>query len=171
LDRLARVASAEDWADNLNPAQTAALSYLARANKYSRSPSLVAEYLGTTRGTASQSLKSLQKKGLIQERRSETDKRSISYDLTEDGWSLMSKERTADKAIESLSDVDKAALEATLTKALTAILRGRGQKEFGQCKGCRHHAPGAPNATCMLLNVSLEPHEAEQICQEFTQPE
>lgn len=167
LDRLARVASAEDWEGNLNPAQTAALSYLARANTFSRAPSHVAEYLSTTRGTASQSLKSLQKKGLIAERKSETDRRSISYDLTDQGWALVSVERMADKAIEGLTDVDKAALEATLTKALTAVLRQRGQKEFGQCKGCRHHAPGSPTATCMLLNVSLEPNEVDQICHEF----
>lgn len=167
LDRLARVAAAEDWAENLNPAQTAALGYLARANKFSRSPSNVAEYLGTTRGTVSQSLKSLQQKGLIEERRSETDRRSISYDLTDKGWALVSVERTADKAIESLDDIDKVALEATLNKALIAILKQRGQKEFGQCKSCRYHQPGEPNALCKLLDVSLTPIEAEQICHEF----
>lgn len=168
LDRLARVAAAEDWAENLNPAQTSALGYLARANKFSRSPSNVAEYLGTTRGTVSQSLKSLQQKGLIEERRSETDRRSITYDLTEKGWALVSVERTADKAIESLNDIDKVALEATLNKALMAILKQRGQKEFGQCKQCRYHEPGDPNALCKLLDVALSPIEADQICHEYT---
>ena len=57
LNRVDRVASAEDWSDDLNPTQMTILRYLDRANQFSRSPSNIADYLGTTRGTVSQSLK------------------------------------------------------------------------------------------------------------------
>ena len=57
IERLAKITTAVDWQDGLNPAQYNALSYLALANRYSRSPSHVADYLCTTRGTASQTLK------------------------------------------------------------------------------------------------------------------
>jgi DNA-binding MarR family transcriptional regulator len=79
INRLARLDAAETWEVDLNPAQLAALDYLVRANRFSRAPSQVAEYLGTTRGTMSQTLKSLVRKGYLTERGSESDRRSISY--------------------------------------------------------------------------------------------
>jgi DNA-binding MarR family transcriptional regulator len=83
IDRLGRLNAAEEWNGPLNPSQFAALSYLARANRFSRAPSHVADYLATTRGTASQTLKALARKELIAESRLEEDKRSIRYDVTD----------------------------------------------------------------------------------------
>ncbi|MFC6657468.1 MarR family transcriptional regulator [Roseibium salinum] len=88
IDRLSRLIAAEEWNGPLNPSQFAALSYLARANRFSRAPSHVADYLATTRGTASQTLKALARKGLIAETRSQEDKRSIRYDVTDHGIDL-----------------------------------------------------------------------------------
>ena len=85
IERLAKITTAVDWQDGLNPAQYNALSYLALANQYSRSPSHVADYLCTTRGTASQTLKSLEQKGFIRSVASATDKRSTTYQLTASG--------------------------------------------------------------------------------------
>lgn len=79
IERLAKITAAIEWQDGLNPAQYNALSYLALANKYSRSPSHVADYLCTIRGTASQTLKSLEQKGFIRSIASTTDKRSNNY--------------------------------------------------------------------------------------------
>jgi hypothetical protein len=59
VERLARLSAADNWAEALNPPQRAALSYLSRANRLSRCPSHVADYMAVTRGTASQTLKSL----------------------------------------------------------------------------------------------------------------
>ncbi|MDG1431396.1 MAG: MarR family winged helix-turn-helix transcriptional regulator [Paracoccaceae bacterium] len=61
------------------------MDYLGQANRFSRSPSHVAEYLGTTRGTVSQSFKSLVQKGYVTEHRSKFDKRIISFELTASG--------------------------------------------------------------------------------------
>ena len=166
LDRLARVAAAEDWSHDLNPTQSAVLGYLLRANRFSRSPSNVADYLGTTRGTVSQSLKSLQKKGYVEETRLRGDRRSISYDVTPNGQKLFSVQRDADRAIDSLSAVEKAALEATLTKALLAILRQRGLREFGKCRTCRYHDLSENRPFCKLLSIELEDGESERICHE-----
>ena len=166
LDRLSRIASTETWAANLNPAQAAALSYLSRANQFSRSPSHVAEYLGSTRGTVSQSLKSLQTKGLIEERRSDADRRSISYSLTQPGWQIIEEDRSIDAALRSLDEVDQVALEATLTKALTAVLRDQNSREFGICKTCRHHDVSSGRRQCRLLNVALSDSDSDLLCHE-----
>ena len=89
LDRLCRLAAAEEWTADLNPSQSAALAYLARANRFSRSPSQVADYLSSTRGTVSQTLKALHRKGYVAEVRSDTDRRSISYDVTRSGLAAL----------------------------------------------------------------------------------
>ena len=49
----------------LLPIHWQVLAYLARANRYSDIPIAVAEYLGITRGTVSQTLAVLERKGLI----------------------------------------------------------------------------------------------------------
>ena len=51
ITQLARLNATSTWKGDLNPAQKAVLEYLARASRFSRSPSQVAEYLGSTWGT------------------------------------------------------------------------------------------------------------------------
>jgi DNA-binding MarR family transcriptional regulator len=164
--RLARLNAAETWVDDLNPAQMSALGYLSLANQFSRAPSLVAEYLGTTRGTMSQTLKALERKGYVSEIRSEIDKRSISYDLTPEGAKTAAKFGALDKAIAALPVGARARIEDGLSAALLTLVETNGGREFGVCKTCQHHQQknGAPY--CGLLKVALEPQEAEQICQE-----
>ena len=107
LDRVFRVFSSEEWEEGINPAQRAALAYLARANRFSRSPSHVAEYLNSTRGTVSQTLKALTRKGLVAEHPSTTDKRSISYDVTPAGTKLLNARSLSHKALDGLSSAEE----------------------------------------------------------------
>src|SRR5690606_124477 len=48
LDRLSRLSRELQFVDGLNPAQWEALRFVARANRYSRTPTALAEYLGST---------------------------------------------------------------------------------------------------------------------------
>jgi len=57
---LGRMASREALVEGLTAAQWAVLRYFARANRFSRPPSAFAAFHGTTRGTASQTIKSLE---------------------------------------------------------------------------------------------------------------
>jgi predicted transcriptional regulator len=59
IDRLERLTRAGEGL-GLNPAQWEALRFLARANRFSRSPAAVADYLASTRGTVSQTLIALE---------------------------------------------------------------------------------------------------------------
>ena len=65
LERLARVMRAREHEDGLNPAQREALRYLARANRFSNTPGALTRYLGATKGTISQTVMALERKGLI----------------------------------------------------------------------------------------------------------
>lgn len=53
VNRLGRAVHCMQFARGLNPAQWEALRFVVRANRYSRTPSALAGFLGTTKGTAS----------------------------------------------------------------------------------------------------------------------
>jgi DNA-binding MarR family transcriptional regulator len=170
IDRLTRLAAAEDWNGPLNPSQYAALSYLARANRFSRAPSHVANFLATTRGTASQTLKALSRKDLIEEARSEADKRSIRYDATREGLKLLEDPSALDQVIATLPPELSASLAASLKALVLAMLHQRGGRSFGICRTCRHHEPRNDGGYCRLLDVPLSPVDAGLICHEHTEP-
>lgn len=169
IDRLARLVASDGWSDDLNPVQRATLVYLARANRFSRSPSQVADYLLATRGTVSQTLKSLARKGLAIERSSETDRRSISYDLTEAGRACAGQAGDLDAAVARLPKYRTDALADELSSLLREAIASRGGRSFGMCRTCRHHRPDeGPDgrAWCALLDLPLSPAQAQQICHE-----
>ena len=66
------------YTNGLLPVQWVVLRYLTRANKHSLTPSLVANFLGTTKGTVSQTLYYLEKKGYICRTANAKDKRVVS---------------------------------------------------------------------------------------------
>jgi DNA-binding MarR family transcriptional regulator len=168
LERLARLQAADDWADDLNPTQWTALSFLARANRFSRAPSQVADYLAATRGTVSQTLKALARKGLVREVASAADRRSISYEVTPDGRSALARERAMGAALAALPAARVAALADGLSDLVAALVAARDGRGFGLCRTCRHHRPSADGeaARCGLLDLPLAPHEADEICHE-----
>ena len=79
---LGRITSGDGLVDGLMPGQWAILRYLASANRFSRTPSAFAAFHGTTRGTVSQTIKSLVAQGYLKQTRSRTDGRSVRLDLT-----------------------------------------------------------------------------------------
>ncbi|WP_298812499.1 MarR family transcriptional regulator [uncultured Roseibium sp.] len=166
IDRLTRLSAAEEWNGPLNPSQFAALSYLARANRYSRAPSHVADYLATTRGTASQTLKALARKSLIDETRSDADKRSIRYDVAPDGLDLLKVPSGLDEVINELPNETSFVLTAGLKALVNAMLLRRDNRSFGLCRTCKHHQGREKGGYCKLLEVELSPVETGQICHE-----
>lgn len=166
INRLARLDASQSWDGVLNPAQRAALDYLARANRFSRSPSHAAEFLGTTRGTTSQTLKSLLRKGFVSEARSDTDKRSISYDVTDKGQLAADAKSPLLEAFDALPADDLTLIEASLERLLNMAVRKNGSKPFGVCHTCRHFEPRKAGGYCKLLHVALEGAEIDQICHE-----
>ena len=65
LERLTRLMRAGEHEGGLNPAQWEALRYLSRANRFSNSPIALTRFLGSTKGTISQTIKALERKGFI----------------------------------------------------------------------------------------------------------
>jgi DNA-binding MarR family transcriptional regulator len=166
LDRLARVHAAQRRMEGLTDAQIAALDYLSRANRFSRSPSVVAEYLATTRGTASQTLKALAEKGLIIECASTGDKRQRLYDLTEAGRAIV---------VRLPGQLPLEQEPEALVAAARLILRSRVSSgslpPFGFCRTCRYHlGRDGQGAYCQLLKLDLSVEERDQLCHEYLEP-
>jgi DNA-binding MarR family transcriptional regulator len=168
IERLGRLLRAGDHAAGLNPAQAEALRYLARANRFSRTPAALAEYLGSTRGTVSQTLISLEAKGLIERQANARDGRSVVFALTKAG----SKFLLASPARLLAAAIDQTGVAAHLADKLEAGLRAaisaRGGRAFGACQTCRHFRRdvrvGATPHHCALLDESLAKEEAAAIC-------
>ncbi|MBY6068596.1 MarR family winged helix-turn-helix transcriptional regulator [Leisingera aquaemixtae] len=164
LDRLSRLHGTGRRAAGLNPAQASALDYLARANRFSRTPSAVADYLSATRGTISQTLKSLAAKGLAEEGPGGSDRRSRRYDLTPQGRAVadaLDAKPPVDLPDRKMEDVRDA-----LRQLVRGMIKARGGRSFGLCRSCRHHRTSAQGAHCALLDVPLQDEETTQICQE-----
>src|SRR5690606_39789488 len=105
--------------------QTCALPiyYLDQANAFSRSPSAVADYLDATRGTVSQTLRALARKGLIVAAEDPADRRSLRYDLTAKGRAML-RTRT------ELAD-HGGTLEAALGDLVARMIAAGGGRRFG----------------------------------------
>lgn len=170
IERIARLNSADEWTDDLNPTQWAALTYLSQANRFSRSPSQVAEFMAATRGTVSQTLKALARKELIIEIRSQVDRRWISYDVAKKGMRILDGPKTIDNALNDIEPSAIAPLAYGLENLLREALRLRGRKQFGLCRNCKYHRKENPGGYCLLLDEKLKPKETHQICHEYLEP-
>ena len=169
LERLSRILQNEAHAEGLKPTQWEALRYLARANRFSRSPSAVTAYLGMTKGTVSQTLNALERKGLVRKKSDAADRRNLRIDLTRDGRALLVRDPVT-AVLESsgrLPATERRALSDGLESLLVETLRRRGGRPFGLCKTCRffqkNAREGAPHR-CGLLQVPLSANDSQEIC-------
>lgn len=150
----------------LQPVHLSALAYLARANRYSDTPASVTEYLGVTKGTSSQTLLLLERKGLLERRRDERDGRVVRLALTDEGHEVVRATTTlaVGAAVESVGDPE--VLSATLTELLTTAQRANGLRSFGVCQSCDFFTPEAAGYRCGLTGEPLAAAERELICRE-----
>lgn len=152
-----------------------ALRYLARANSLSRTPSAFAAFHGTTRGTASQTIKSLIAGGYVVRTRSTADGRSARLDLTAKGWAVFAHDPAGDlvAAIEDLAPTLRREVDVALTRLITSLAHRRGAPPFGSCGNCRHRGDpaGSPDGTlrceCRFTRVALDRDEMERLCIHF----
>lgn len=68
-----------------------ALRFLGRANRFSRTPSALAGFIGSTRATASQIVKTLESRSFLVRKPSHEDKRSVVLHVTAQGEKCLSQ--------------------------------------------------------------------------------
>ena len=172
LERLARLMRSREHSDELNPAQWEALRYLNRANRFSNSPGALTRYLGATKGTISQTLMALERKGFIAKSTRVGEKRSISLMLTPKGRAVLAGDPW--NALAAAAGELGGKTRRRLAKGLRELLAGELQRgkldSFGQCPNCRFYRekgrssdPSGPHH-CMMFDQPLTTAETQCIC-------
>lgn len=171
LERISRVFTVDQYAEGLKPVQWETLRYLNRANKFSRIPGALTAYLGVTKGTVSQTIIALERKGYVRKDQDAHDRRMVRLELSEAGEKLLAVDPATQMldAINTLTHKSQLDLASGLKNLLRARLDADGKKPFGICVTCkhfRHQDPkGAPHL-CALLDAQLSEFDAELICVE-----
>ena len=175
IERIGRLMRAREGEAGLNPAQWEALRYLGRANRFSRWPSAVAEFLAATKGTVSQTLIALESKGYVSKSVSKTDRRSALIEVTDAGWDLLERDDPMAHLLSALADLPP--LHATLmaqalSRVLGAMLERNNRRVFAVCMSCRNFVRDVrvdrtePAHQCRRFDAPLATAEAELICVE-----
>ncbi len=171
IERIGRLLNTEAHSEGLLPVQWEVLRYLNKANRFSRTPAALTAYLGLTKGTVSQSLNTLETRGLVKKQVDRHDRRSKQLFLTKKADSLLLRD-PLDGTVSAINELTKSSQQG-IAKGLQAILSERlsaqDRQPFGECRNCRHfanrHADGDPHY-CQLLNEPLVVTDAFAICVE-----
>ena len=173
LERLARVMRAREHEGGLNPAQREALRYLARANRFSNTPGALTRYLGATKGTISQTVMALERKGLIT-KAARNAKKAVHLTLTEQGLAVLARDPWVELAAEAeeLGGKTKRRMQRGLEELLAHALTRAGLASFGTCASCRFFREKGRDGDakgphlCMLFEEALSDDDASRICVE-----
>lgn len=166
VERLGRLARARSFTDGLNPAQWETLRYLGRCNSFSNTPGAVARFLGTTKGTVSQTVTALERKGMIEKRRCPRQPRSVKLNLTERGQHMLTRDPLADfEAAAVALGREVHALAERLDAFVDELRVLDGGASFGTCASCRFLGRDAASAGhCRNFNVALTEDDRLGIC-------
>jgi MarR family transcriptional regulator, negative regulator of the multidrug operon emrRAB len=154
----------------LLPVHIEALLYLNQANRFSNTPQALAEYLGVTKGTVSQSLLLLDRHGLIERYEDEMDRRVVRLRLSQQGeqflvdlqpaalWQAATRNISANRIRNSVS---------TLREALYLLQNYNGGRTFGVCNTCLYcQRKSQRTHHCALFAERLSGPETRRVCRE-----
>lgn len=159
----------------LQPVQLEALHYLSRCNRYSNTPVAVADFLGLTKGTVSQTLGVLENNGLIEKIPDAVDRRVIHLLVTDLGRRVVAESlppRVLEAAVNGFTPRETGDLLLALGRMLLRLQQANGLRTFGACRNCRHHLlQDDGSRRCQLTGETLSDSDAEKICREHQNPE
>jgi len=153
----------------MTAAQWTALRYFARANRLSRTPSAFSAFHATTRGTASQTVKSLVALRFLKGERSQEDGRSVRFDLTDAGRAMLRADplHALTAVLDRLAPGDRAHLLGALQTITAQVAAGQNAPVFGSCADCRHCDDAATGAFCRCAEAMLLASEMDALCISF----
>nr|WP_141938813.1 MarR family transcriptional regulator [Bradyrhizobium sp. UNPA324] len=179
VDLLIQAASSWRFEDNrhgLLDREWMALRFLARANRFSRTPSALAHFVGISRATASQTVGRLEDKGYIQRTRSDQDKRSVVLDVTPRGENVLASDPIAPlvNAIAGLA-VGANKFRDLLRNVLEQLDARRDRHHADSCRQCiflteptsKRGSKTLPEYTCRFFRAGLSGSELDLLCVNF----
>jgi DNA-binding MarR family transcriptional regulator len=186
VSAIARVASAmrtAAWqfgtAEGLNPAQLEILELLSARSDGVR-VSWIAEQLGVTSASASDSVSAVKEKGLLTKGRSAHDARVTEIMLTPAGRRMVARLRDAmafaSDAVEALPGVSQEALYESLLALIGRLQNAHRFPDIRACASCQHFSvnvrPGEESAhRCRLLDAPLSTSLLRLDCAEHERAE
>lgn len=164
--QLTRAAYGDCGPTGLTQAQWIALRFFGRTNRFSRTVSGFADFHATTRGTASQTVKSLVDKGYLVRQRSERDGRSVQFELTPLARRRLREDplEAVVRASSTLTDPQRTRTVESLRAVLGELMEARQRERIGQCRLCGYLETDDAGSHCRLLQEPLESGELEELC-------
>jgi DNA-binding MarR family transcriptional regulator len=145
------------------------LDYLSRCNRYSDTPAALTNYLGMTRGTVSQTLLLLEKKGYVKKTSDVADRRVVHISLLPEGENILKEARQSElfkQAALIFKENNFENHEIIFIKALMALQKANHSQSFGLCKTCQYFIKTETGFQCGLTRQALSHSDSEKICQE-----
>ena len=170
--------SRQNLADSgLLPAQFQVLHYLSMCNRFSDTPIAVAEFLGQTKGSISQTISALQKKGMLTKQADENDKRVSHLVLSTAAKKILKRNippEKFEKASQNLSRQQQSEIISALKLLHAAVVQTNQLKTFGVCRSCRYLVVSEAGFCCEKFNTPLTVADTQRICRThepgFSQP-
>ncbi|MGR9116574.1 MAG: MarR family winged helix-turn-helix transcriptional regulator [Gammaproteobacteria bacterium] len=178
IDRISTLLRSEErkkyTALGLQPVHGQILEYLDKCNKLSDTPAAVTEYFGLTKGTVSQSLQVLERKGFIEKIPNPQDRRILHLRLSEIGERILEEIQTFDMLPKNEQDIlakQFNLINEALISTLVALQKANNLKSFGICYTCARFSEVDRHYHCELTQQPLSQEEAGRICREHALPE
>ncbi len=143
------------------------LDYLAHCSSHSDTPLAVAEYLGLTKGTVSQSISLLERKGYIQKTPDSADGRVIHLSLSTMGSALLAELKPLNifaEAEQILASRQVTTIGDALKAVLIALQQNSDAKSFGVCSSCAHFIEQQSDNRCALAQTPVSSDDVDKIC-------
>jgi len=153
----------------LQPVHAQVLDYLSRCNAHSDTPAAVAEYLGLTKGTVSQSIKVLERKGYLARSQDAEDGRVVHLALSKSGERLLTDMQPGDvfmQAEQAVSSKGFSSMGDALQAMLLAVQKANNARSFGVCNTCVNFIEVDHHYQCAVTQMPLTWAHGEKICRE-----
>ena len=173
LEQVARILWFEGTKHGLRDREWMALRFLSRANPFSRTPSALASYVGTTRGTASFIIGELERLGYLERKRSAKDKRSVTLSVTQQGKKFLVRD-PANVLVEAIAVLDDD-VKIRFRDTVRHVLAAEQRHHTDVCRRCiflREDRTATDNKTtvefsCRLFRAPIAETEVDLLCTSF----
>lgn len=156
--------------EGLQPVHLEAMMFLNQANRFSNTPQSLAEFLGVTKGTVSQSLLLLDRRGLIERYQDEVDRRVVRLRLSQQGEEMLEEMQPASMWQSATRNISANRIRngvSALRETLYMLQNHNGARTFGVCNTCIYcQRKSQRTHHCALFAERLSGPETRLVCRE-----
>lgn len=156
--------------EGLQPVHLEAMLFLNQANRFSNTPQSLAEFLSVTKGTVSQSLLLLDRRGMIERYQDEVDRRVVRLRLSQQGEEMLDEMQPASMWQSATRNISANRIRngvSALRETLYMLQNHNGARTFGVCNTCIYcQRKSQRTHHCALFAERLSGPETRLVCRE-----